>query len=91
MNEKSMREAFEAAIHSTIPPQTGREGHYLCPTVQSAWNLWQEATRQALERAAVACENERVEDNTGHKGDRGYNLAIKHSAAAIRALKGAHE
>jgi predicted metal-dependent hydrolase len=42
----------------------------------------------ALEEAALACEAEAVED-TGHEADRGYNMAIKHSAAAIRALIGA--
>jgi len=41
----------------------------------------------ALEAAAKACEGEQVE-GTGHDGDIGYNLAIEHCAAAIRALRG---
>jgi len=40
---------------------------------------------KVLESAAQACENERVED-TGSEGDIGYNMAIKHCAATIRAL-----
>ncbi len=39
-----------------------------------------------LEEAAQACEGERVEE-TGSEGDLGYNMAIKHAAEAIRALK----
>jgi hypothetical protein len=44
--------------------------------LQNAW----------LECAARACEAERVEE-TGTDGDKGYNLAIKHCAAAIRSLR----
>lgn len=40
----------------------------------------------ALEQAVAACDGERVE-NTGSDGDVGYNMAITHSIAAIRALK----
>jgi hypothetical protein len=42
----------------------------------------------ALEEAAIACENERVDD-TGTDGDIGYNQAIRHAATAIRALSSA--
>ncbi|WP_323142769.1 hypothetical protein [Massilia phyllosphaerae] len=42
--------------------------------------------RDVLEAAAQACEAERVED-TGTDGDTGYNNAITHCAAAIRAMK----
>lgn len=45
-----------------------------------------DAIREAYELAAKACEGERVEE-TGTDGDKGYNTAIEHCAAAIRALK----
>lgn len=45
-----------------------------------------DAIREAYELAAKACEGERVEE-TGTDGDKGYNTAVEHCAAAIRALK----
>jgi len=45
-----------------------------------------EVRDHALEEAAQACENERVED-TGNRIDIAYNNAITHSAFAIRALR----
>lgn len=44
------------------------------------------AVRAAYEKAALACENERVEDAC-HASDSTYNSAITHCAAAIRALR----
>lgn len=40
---------------------------------------------KALEEAALACENEKVDD-TGEESDYSYNMAIRHVADAIRAL-----
>ena len=43
---------------------------------------------EAYEITALVCEDESVDaEYTGAKEDRAYNLAIKHCAAAIRALK----
>jgi hypothetical protein len=44
-----------------------------------------------LEAAAVQCEDEHVgqgvNDDCENNGDRAYNLALRHAAAAIRAMK----
>ena len=46
------------------------------------------AVDAALEAAAVACENERVDaEESGAAEDRCYNYATKHCAAAIRAMR----
>lgn len=44
----------------------------------------QAAVDAEREACAKACEDETVED-TGHDGDVGYNNAVRHCAAAIRA------
>lgn len=47
-----------------------------------------EARNQALEDAAKCCEGEQVNaDATGMAEDRAYNIATKHCATAIRAMK----
>jgi DNA polymerase III epsilon subunit-like protein len=60
----------------------------LAPTTStvSAPGSADDIRNQALEDAAMACEGEQVED-TGTDGDTGYNNAVSHCAAAIRALQ----
>ncbi len=71
------------------------------PSTEQGWTheINQELDRQYLkgfqagkaferEECAKAAEAEQVED-TGHDGDVGYNLAIKHCATAIRSRKDA--
>jgi hypothetical protein len=38
------------------------------------------------ERAALAIDAERLEDNTGDPADTAYNLALEHAAESVRAL-----
>ena len=57
------------------------------------WDCWPEQLERFAslvaaaerERAAKVCENECLE-TTGYPEDAGYNMAIKHAAAAIRVL-----
>jgi len=65
---------------------TVAEMRLAAPAAQAPAPTAAEVRKQALEEAAQACENERVED-TGTDGDTGYNNAITHCAAAIRALR----
>lgn len=43
---------------------------------------------EVREECAKVCEAERVEfEQTKHPSDEAYNIAVKHCAAAIRAMK----
>jgi hypothetical protein len=48
-------------------------------------------TALVLEEAARACEQdhvgESVNDDCDNNGDRAYNLALRHAAASVRAMK----
>lgn len=81
------REAFEAWIQRDSTLSVERDGDgYRDMDVYLMWRVWPVAQADAFERAAMVCEGERLGDDVDCDEDRAYNDAIRHAAAAIRAL-----
>jgi len=52
-----------------------------------SWAAWKAGSASMQAKAVKACENQRLNDDTGIDSDRAYDLAIIHVSDAIKDLK----
>lgn len=77
MTDQRLREIADGLIEALQYAANSHGEAIVKGAILAAW-------REGMQEAAGICESERVE-NDGNAGDTGYNMAIKHCAAAIRA------